>query len=91
MRFVTIAVALLCAGSASAADLAATLTTTPQTVVTSGNHTYLAVDNESASVAVACSFFGTPAVNTAGSWTIAPGATRISGHSHYGASAVCRG
>lgn len=36
----------------------------------------LAIDNESASATVACAFGATPALNTAGSWTIPPGDSR---------------
>lgn len=37
---------------------------------------FLAIDNESATVAVACAFGTTAALNSAGSWTIPPGMTR---------------
>lgn len=36
----------------------------------------IAIDNESTSATIACSFGGTAATNTAGSWTIPPGSTR---------------
>ena len=38
--------------------------------------TFLAIDNESASDTIACSFIGTAALNSAGSWTIPPMNTR---------------
>ena len=37
----------------------------------------LAIDNESASATVACAFGATAALNTAGSFTIPPGVTRV--------------
>lgn len=37
---------------------------------------FLAIDNESATIAIACAFGGAAAVNTGGSWTIPAGATR---------------
>lgn len=74
-RFILLVVLLLAPSLAFAGDHAFTLTTSPTTVVAAGYHKLVAVDNESA-VAVACSYIGTPAVNTAGSWTIPAGSTR---------------
>jgi hypothetical protein len=77
LRRLLLLMAFLVAPSlAFAGDHAFTLTTTPTAVVAAGYHTLIAVDNESVTVALACSFIGTPAVNTAGSWTILPGQTR---------------
>jgi hypothetical protein len=51
-------------GTASAQVLAA---------ATGVGRRYLLIDNESATATIACTFDGAAALNTAGSWTIAPG------------------
>lgn len=55
---------------------AATVTNTSTQVLAAASRQFLAVDNESATASIACRFGGTAALNTAGSWTIPPGATR---------------
>lgn len=48
-----------------------------QAIATSvGPRLFLSIDNESATATIACSFGGTAALNTAGSYTILPQATR---------------
>ncbi len=88
-RFLLPLVLLLAPSLAFAGDASFTLTTAPVIVVPGGYHTTIAIDNESTTIAVACSFLGTPAVNTAGSWTIPFGATRAwSSNPRTGASAI---
>ena len=41
-----------------------------------GQRVFLSIDNESTTATIACSFGGTAAINTAGSYTIPPGNTR---------------
>lgn len=40
-------------------------------------YNFLSIDNESATATIACSFGGAAALNTAGSYTILPGQTRV--------------
>ena len=42
-----------------------------------GNRGILAVDNESTTATIACAFGITAVLNSAGSWTIPPGVTRV--------------
>lgn len=67
---------------------AATRTITPATVTNSstqmlaavtGSRLFLSIDNESATATIACAFSATATANTAGSYTIGPGATRTWG------------
>jgi hypothetical protein len=55
---------------------AATVGTSSAQAVASATWTYVAIDNESASASIACSFGGIAALNSAGSWTVPPGQTR---------------
>lgn len=55
-----------------------TVTSTSAQVLAAGQVTQLlAIDNESSSATIACAFGGTAALNTAGSFTIAPQNTRV--------------
>jgi hypothetical protein len=45
-------------------------------VLAAGSRKYLSFDNESTTATIACNFGGTAAINTAGSYTLPPGATR---------------
>lgn len=56
---------------------AVTLTSTSTAVIAAGPKKFIAIDNESGSTSIACSFGGTAALNTAGSFTIPPGSTRV--------------
>ena len=44
-----------------------------------GSRLFLSIDNESTTATIACAFSATAAINTAGSYTIAPGMTRVWG------------
>jgi hypothetical protein len=65
------------AASVTPTVTAATVGTSSAQAVASATWTYVAIDNESASASVACSFGGTAALNSAGSWTVPPSQTRI--------------
>jgi hypothetical protein len=62
--------------SASGSQQAASVGTSPSTVLAARNRGMLVLDNESATATIACAFGATPALNTAGSWTLPPGTTR---------------
>src|SRR4029079_19261931 len=49
----------------------------------SGSRLFLSINNESATATIACAFSATAAANTAGSYTIGPGATRTWGPGTY--------
>lgn len=82
MKWIVGVLAVVVAGSAQARTI------TPVTVTSAsaqalaasvGPRTYLAIDNESTTADIACSFGGAAALNTAGSYTIPAGATRVWG------------
>lgn len=70
---------LLDRANAQAANGAVTVTNSSAAAITiPGGATYLSIDNESSSSAIACAFAGaTAALNTAGSYTIGAGQTRV--------------
>lgn len=80
MRGMAIAAALLLAASPAAARTitAATVGTSSTQALAAavGPRTFLSIDNESTAAAVACSFGGTAALNTAGDYTVPAGTTR---------------
>ena len=55
---------------------AATITNTSATVVAAATRRFLLIENESSAATIACSFGGTAALNTAGSFTILPNTSR---------------
>lgn len=55
-----------------------TVTSTSAMAIPANPHRqYLAIDNESSTATIACSFGGTAALNTAGSFTFTSGTTRV--------------
>lgn len=87
-KSVALGALLCCAGTAAWALSGYPRTITSATIGTSsaqalaasaGPRLFLSIDNESATATIACSFGGTAAANTAGSYTIAPGQTRTWG------------
>ena len=65
---------------AYAQDHPVTLGTSPTVLSIPNTFRVLAIDNEAATGgnAIACAFYGsTPSLNSAGSWTIMPGDTRV--------------
>lgn len=76
--------AVCVAFAAQAADrrvTAATVTnaSTQMLAPAGGSRLFLAIVNESAAATIACAFSATAAANTAGSYTIGPGLTRVWG------------
>lgn len=55
----------------------ATIGTSSAQVLAAGSRRLVTIDNESATATIACAFGATAAINTAGSYTIAPGYTRV--------------
>ena len=87
-RTAALAALLCCLGVAASARPGDPRTVSSVTVTNSsaqalgsaaGPRLFLSIDNESATATIACSFGGTAAANTAGSYTISPGITRVWG------------
>lgn len=56
---------------------AATIGTSSAQVLAAASRQLLAIDNESTTATIACAFGAPAAINTAGSFTLAPGVTRV--------------
>lgn len=66
-------------GAATASSTTSAITVTSSSVEYSATapRQLIAISNESTTATIACRFGGTAAINTAGSWTIPAGATRV--------------
>lgn len=78
VRFLAALAVLLIAGQAEARTItAATIeTSSAEELAAASGRQFLAITNESTTATIACNFGGAAALNTAGNYTITPGATR---------------